>query len=115
MRRILFCVVFAIFCAQFFSVRGQTCLGAGMGFYDGDGNTMPSATMNAPRGVAVSGSTACIADTGNHVIRKVNLSTCTVSTLAGTGTSGILNGNSRTVQPSNRARYQLRWHPALRG
>ncbi|MDH4199758.1 MAG: hypothetical protein OEV66_05180 [Spirochaetia bacterium] len=37
-----------------------------------------------------------VADTGNHSVRKIVIATAAVSTIAGTGTSGLINGNGVT-------------------
>ncbi|HWW81735.1 MAG TPA: hypothetical protein VNY82_19195, partial [Steroidobacteraceae bacterium] len=59
------------------------------GFADGAG---ASAHFNNPRGVAVDPTgIVYVADTGNNRIRKIGTDV-TVSTLAGDGTSGLLNG-----------------------
>ena len=43
------------------------------------------ATFNRPQGLALSGDNLYVADTENHLIRRVNLKTRTVETIAGTG------------------------------
>lgn len=47
-----------------------------------------SARLHHPRGLAVDGDVAWVADTGNHAVRRVDLSTGTVTTAAGTGRRG---------------------------
>ena len=42
-----------------------------------------------------------VAGTGNDVIRKIVISSATVSTFAGTGSAGFVNGNASTVQFDN--------------
>jgi len=56
----------------------------------GDGGVATSATLDDPSGVAVdTNGNIYIADTSNHAIRKVDISTGNISTVAGTlGTSG---------------------------
>ncbi|KAM4032031.1 NHL repeat-containing protein 2 isoform 2-T2 [Anomaloglossus baeobatrachus] len=44
--------------------------------------------FNAPQGVAIREKTVYVADTENHLIRKVDLDTLSVSTVAGTGSQG---------------------------
>ncbi len=52
----------------------------------GDGGDAIAASLQNPAGVAVDGSQALyIADTGNHRVRKVDLSTGLMATIAGTG------------------------------
>ena len=72
---------------------------AGTGFYGymGDGYSATSAELSCPYGVAVGGNFLYIADTNNHVIRSVHLSTDIIQTFAGTGFQGNSgNGFSRT-------------------
>ena len=60
----------------------NTFAGNGNAAYSGDGGAATSASLYTPRGVAVdANSVVYIADTGNHVIRKV--SGGTISTVAG--------------------------------
>lgn len=54
--------------------------------FSGDGGPATSAMLNQPRGVAVDGDgNLYIADSANHRIRKVDLSTGIITTAAGTG------------------------------
>ncbi len=52
---------------------------------EGDGGPANQAQLNGPQGVGVdpSGRFLCIADTGNNVVRQVNLSTGIIITIAG--------------------------------
>jgi hypothetical protein len=60
------------------------------GFTDGTG---ASAQFNYPSDIALDGSgNAYISDTNNHRIRKINIATGLVSTLAGTGVNGFSDG-----------------------
>ncbi|KAM7351764.1 NHL repeat-containing protein 2 [Cochliomyia hominivorax] len=62
-------------------------IGSGViGLADGD---LESARFNSPQGVVfLNNDTLIVADTENHAIRQINLSTKTVETLAGTGQQG---------------------------
>src|ERR671930_612307 len=51
------------------------------GFSNGDG----AARFNTPQGLALDGETLYVADTTNHAIRRIDLGTGAVSTIAGTG------------------------------
>ena len=65
--------------------RLQTAIGSGLeGFADGAAN---EATFRQPQGLALSpdGKTLYVADTRNHAVRKVDLATNQVTTIAGTG------------------------------
>ncbi|XP_005804451.1 NHL repeat-containing protein 2 [Xiphophorus maculatus] len=59
--------------------------GPGRGRQDG---TLSEASFNSPQGVAIKGDAVYVADTENHLIRKVDLVQGRVSTLAGVGTQG---------------------------
>lgn len=55
----------------------------------GDGGAALSATLNGPKGIAVSKDGALyLADTENHAIRKIDLKTGLIQTVAGTGEKG---------------------------
>jgi hypothetical protein len=56
--------------------------GEGEGFIDGEGL---SAAFSNPQGMAISGEFLFVADTGNHALRRINLRTDEVVTLAGNG------------------------------
>ena len=56
---------------------------------DGSGT---AARFNEPLGIAVSGTTLYITDSGNHRIRAVDIATRTVSTIAGDGTAETKDG-----------------------
>ncbi|TGL95110.1 hypothetical protein EHQ76_17130 [Leptospira barantonii] len=51
-----------------------------------------AARFNAPKGIATDGTYLYVADTGNHKIRKIKISDNTVTTIAGSGTAGTLDG-----------------------
>ncbi|HVN29448.1 MAG TPA: hypothetical protein VMT64_13215 [Candidatus Binataceae bacterium] len=57
--------------------------------------------FNRPRGIATDGKFIYIADTGNDVIRKIDLSNMTASTLAGTGEEGDKDGGATEAQFNN--------------
>lgn len=63
--------------------------GTGQAGYSGDGGPATAAGLNAPYGMAldVSGN-LYIADAGNHRIRRVDVASGTITTIAGTGTAG---------------------------
>nr|WP_326522700.1 thioredoxin-like domain-containing protein [Candidatus Fervidibacter sacchari] len=61
-------------------------IGSGQeGLRDGDFKT---AQFNSPHGLALQGDQLFVADTGNHCIRRVDLTKKTVTTIAGTGKLG---------------------------
>ncbi len=59
------------------------------GYVDAQGRL---AQFRAPTGLAQVGTVLFVADSGNHVIRQIDLATGDVSTLAGTGTAGYQDG-----------------------
>ncbi len=62
--------------------KARRSFGRGVsGFSNGNGQ----AAFNAPRGLALAGDTLYVADTENHAIRQVDLTTGAVGTVAGTG------------------------------
>jgi len=56
--------------------------------YSGDGGLATAATLDLPSDLAVHGNDLYIAEMGNHVIRKVDLATGTIDTMAGNVTAG---------------------------
>jgi thiol-disulfide isomerase/thioredoxin len=57
----------------------------GVGSHDG---SAAQASFHAPQGLAVTDDTLYVADTGNHLVRAVDLATLEVTTVAGTGEKG---------------------------
>lgn len=68
--------------------------GEGPGFLDGTG---ASAAFNNPQGIAVNDDFLFVADEGNHAIRRINLRTDEVVTIAGTGRQGGLQAGPGDV------------------
>ena len=67
----------------------STVAGTGMAGFSGDGSAATGAQLNLPGGVALDpAGNLYIADTGNNRVRKVNVSTGTISTVAGGTTAG---------------------------
>ena len=54
--------------------------------------------FNGPRGIAVDKKAIYVADTGNDVIRKIDISTLETSTIAGTGETGDKDGPALEAQ-----------------
>ncbi len=57
--------------------------------------------FNRPRGCATDGKFLYISDTGNNLIRKIDLSTMTASAVAGSGEEGDKNGAAAEAQFNN--------------
>ncbi len=62
--------------------------GYGGAGYSGDGANARSAALNQPAGLALDGRFLYIADTGNHCVRRVDLFTSAIVTVAGNGRQG---------------------------
>jgi hypothetical protein len=73
----------------------STLAGNSEGFNNGVG---VSALFDSPAGIAVRGDSLFVADSDNHRIRLVQISNGIVSTLAGDGTPGDVNGTGLTAQ-----------------
>jgi sugar lactone lactonase YvrE len=65
-----------------------TVAGNGLGLFGGDGGPATSASLHNPTGVAVFNNLLYIADNQNNRIRRVNLITGVIITVAGTGAAG---------------------------
>ena len=72
----------------------STIAGTGTGSYSGDNGAATSATLTYPRGVGLdTAGNVYIADTDNHRVRKVTISTGIITTIAGTGASSYSGDN----------------------
>ena len=72
----------------------STIAGTGTSSYSGDNGPATSATLNYPCGVGLdTAGNVYIADTFNHRIRKVTISTGIITTFAGTGTASYSGDN----------------------
>lgn len=79
------------------------------GFIDLGAN---DSAFNGPQGLVANGGSVFVADTGNHAIRRIDLATGEVSTLAGTGERGPVL--SRPT-PGQHAALASVWDLALQG
>jgi hypothetical protein len=66
-----------------------TVAGNGVDGFSGDGGPGTSASLSAPRGLAVDGGNVLIADTYNHRIRRMAAGTGVITTVAGNGVAGF--------------------------
>ena len=62
--------------------------GTGEQGYAGDGGPARQAKLGGPKGLAYSNGQLYVADTENHVIRRIDLKTGIISTVLGTGVRG---------------------------
>ena len=65
-----------------------TFAGSGAAGFGGDGGPSAGAQLNTPVGLAVGSGNLYIGDQGNNRVRRVDLATGTITTLAGTGAGG---------------------------
>ena len=61
-----------------------------------DNTTGTSASFNKPYGITTDGTILYVAE-GNHLIRKIVISTGAVTTVAGTGSTGSANGTGTSA------------------
>jgi len=66
------------------------------GRFSGDGGPATLASLNAPKGLAIHGNNLYIADHANGRIRCINLTTGTITTVAGNGSFTPVNGVAAT-------------------
>ncbi len=66
-----------------------TVAGGNPAGFSGDGGPATSARLNEPRSIAVRGNNLYIADSINNRVRRVDLTTGIITTIAGTGKSGF--------------------------
>ena len=62
--------------------------GSGAQGYSGDGGPAVHATLAGPKGLAYAAGKLYVADTENHVVRRIDVSTGIISTVLGTGQRG---------------------------
>jgi hypothetical protein len=62
--------------------------GTGKQGWSGDHGPARAAELAGPKGLAYGGGQLFVADTENHVIRKIDLATTTITTILGTGERG---------------------------
>lgn len=72
--------------------------GTGDNGYSGDGGSAFNAALSLPTGLAIDGSALYIADSGNHTVRRVDLITGMIITLAGTGFEGVSADGGKAVE-----------------
>ncbi|MFZ5479281.1 MAG: hypothetical protein ACOZNI_21125 [Myxococcota bacterium] len=76
----------------------ETFAGTGAPGYGGDGGPARDATFRCPAGLWLGEGVLYVADTLNHAVRRIDLATETLTTVAGTGTPGFAgDGGSATL------------------
>lgn len=76
-----------------------TIAGSTAGF-SGDNGPASAAQLNLPTALALGANSLYIADTQNHRIRKLNLTTGTITTVAGNGTQGFSGDGGPAISAS---------------
>src|SRR3990170_2937888 len=90
----------------------STIAGTGTPGFSGDGGAATGAQLNSPYGVAVDGGgNVFIADTYNHRVRRVDVGTGLISTIAGTGTAGFSGDGAAATS----AQLNFPWGVAVDG
>jgi DNA-binding beta-propeller fold protein YncE len=83
-----------------------------IGGYSGDGAAATSAELNRPFDVEIGPDGALyIADTGNHRVRRVDLESGTIATIAGTGQPGFSGERSPAIEAKLREPYGVAFDP----
>src|SRR6478609_490240 len=88
---------------------------AGMGTkgYTGDGGPARAATLNLPHELRFGPDGALyIADTGNNVVRRINLSTGVITTFAGTGAKGYSGDGGPASQATFKGPHSIQFDAA---
>jgi DNA-binding beta-propeller fold protein YncE/thiol-disulfide isomerase/thioredoxin len=100
------------------SLGGELIATIGSGQLGADDGNFETASFNHPQGMALAGDTLYVADTENHLLRKVDLKAKTVATIAGTGQQrrsylwpGMQADGERQAKPT-RAGKRFVAHPA---
>jgi len=88
-------------CIRHVTYAGTVTLFAGQATVPGsaNGDRLTTASFSSPRAVALNnaGTTLYVADTGNFRVRKIAIGSGIVSTLAGSGSFGIADGNGTSA------------------
>ncbi len=81
------------------TLRINTIAGSGSTGFAGDGGPATAAAIDLPRAICLDagGKNLYIADTRNHRIRRVNLSTGLIGTVAGNGTQGYSGDGASSI------------------
>lgn len=88
----------------------RTIAGTGAPGYSGDGGPAVAAQINNPYGLAIGPDGALyVCEIGNHVIRRIDLKTGRISTVAGTGKPGYTGDGGPAVQAALNEPYEIRF------
>lgn len=90
----------------------STIAGSGRRGYDGDGGPATAAALNMPHEVLFSPSgDLYIVERDNHVVRKVDLTTGVISTVAGTGVAGYAGDGGPASKAQLRQPHSIAFDP----
>jgi sugar lactone lactonase YvrE len=88
--------------------------GTGEQGYSGDGGQAVNAKLGGPKGLSLGpGGFLYVADTENHVIRRITLATGVIETVLGTGASGNSAGGDPLMVPLSRPHGVFATHDAV--
>lgn len=88
----------------------RTVAGTGVAGYSGDGGPGAQAQINNPYGLVVGPDGALyVCEIGNHVIRRIDLKTGAISTVAGNGKPGYSGDGGPATQASLNEPYEIRF------
>lgn len=106
----------AIFVLGFAVLQGasvKTVAGTGTAGYSGDGGAGTAAMINNPYGLVVGPDGALyVCEIGNHVIRRIDLKTGKISTVAGNGKMGYSGDGGPATAASLNEPYEIRFDKA---
>jgi hypothetical protein len=91
---------------------GNRIMGTGTAGFSGDGGQAINAKLNHPSAVVVRGNFLYIADSGNNRIRRVDLNSHIITTIAGNGQSGYSGDNGNALGAKFNAPGGLTFDPA---
>jgi DNA-binding beta-propeller fold protein YncE len=91
--------------------RAGALAGTGEKGYAGDGGPAAQAKLNGPHHLVLGPDGALyVADTGNYAVRRIDLATRTISTVAGTGVKGFAGDGGSARQAQFGGLYNLAFH-----
>lgn len=111
MRTLLLVTVLAASALQAATIR--TVAGTGKAGYSGDGGPGAAAQINNPYGLVVGPDGALyVCEIGNHLIRRIDLKTGKISTVAGTGKQGYSGDGGPATAAALNEPYEIRFDKA---